>query len=565
MLRELSVQNLAVIEDVRVELQPGFCAWTGETGAGKTLLLEALSLLFGARGSADLLRKDADEMRVVGRFEIAQPQRLAALEEIVGGPFEDGQLILMRRLTRNGRSLAYVNDRPTTLTTLRSLGDYLIDIHGQHESRSLLQASYQLELLDAYGDLERERATYIEVAEALRQLRRRRNDLIARRQQRLRDLALVRFEREELDTANLTAGELNNLGQERERLSHTQALRQFATDACGRLYEQEGAFSETLGRLAREAQHWAAVDPQLASIATRLESLGNETQDLAQTLAGLAESWQADPQRLDHVELRMQQLRRLEAKYARPIEELIDYRIHLDTQEVALQKEEDDLEKVDSELATAFERLQQAGNDLSKKRQRVARRFSQQVQRELADLGMPEAKLHAALVPIDIGTDPATAEAPGSGLDQLELMLSANPGEEARPLRKVASGGELSRTMLAIKTVLAAHDQVGTLIFDEIDANIGGRLGDVLGAKLAALGKTHQVICVTHLPQVACFARRQWSIRKVRQGKRTTSRIELLADTDRLEELASMLRGEARGETTRKEAAAMLDAAKNAW
>jgi DNA repair protein RecN (Recombination protein N) len=261
----------------------------------------------------------------------------------------------------------------------------------------------------------------------------------------------------------------------------------------------------------------------------------------------------------------VQLLRRLEAKYGRPVEELIAYRHTLDGQEARLQQQENDRSTVQAELVEAFDRLRQAGAELSRQRQRVAKRLAVGAQRELADLGMADARLDAALEPVPLGGDPVAAEIPGWGLDQLELMLAANRGEPARPLRKVASGGELSRAMLALKTVLAGQDRVGTLVFDEIDANVGGRLGDVLGEKLAALGQTHQVICVTHLPQVASYARHQWSIRKVRRGKRTATTIELLDDRARLDELASMLRGEARGETTRQEAAAMLAAARRHW
>jgi DNA repair protein RecN (Recombination protein N) len=237
----------------------------------------------------------------------------------------------------------------------------------------------------------------------------------------------------------------------------------------------------------------------------------------------------------------------------------------LDEQEARLQSQEDDRAKIRSELTEAFGQLRQAGDDLSQQRQRVVKRFITAVQRELADLGMAEARLDAVLEPCLLGEDEVTAEVPAQGLERLEILLTANRGEPARPLRKVASGGELSRAMLALKTVLAAHDRVSTLVFDEIDANVGGRLGDVLGEKLATLGQTHQVVCVTHLPQVASYARHQWTIRKVRRGRRTITRIALLDDTERLDELASMLRGKSRGETTRKEAAAMLAAARQRW
>jgi len=565
MLRELSVQNFALIEDVRVELQPGFCAWTGETGAGKTLLLEALGLLLGERGSAELLRAGAEELRIVGRFESIPPELRAEITTILGAELEEDQMILSRRLTRAGRSYAYLNEQPVALSTLRQLGTYLVDIHGQRESQSLLQPAYQLRLLDAFGDLEVARQKYEGLAEGVRDLRRRLVVLDAERQQRQRELSLLRFEREELDRAALQPGELAELTQERDRLANAQALQSLAANVCLRLYDEEGSCFEQIGKLAREADALAPLDPALAEANQRLDSLSTEIQDLAETLRTLAPRWEADPARLEEVEERLRLLRRLETKYGRSLEELIAYRETLEPQEARLQQQEDDRSKLEAELVTIFGQLRQIGEELSGQRQRVAKRFASAVQRQLADLGMAEARLDVALEQGNLGEDPANAEIPTAGFDQLDLMLAANKGEPARPLRKVASGGELSRTMLALKTVLAAHDQVGTLIFDEIDANVGGRLGDVLGEKLAALGQTHQVICVTHLPQVASFARHQWTIRKVRRGQRTTTSIELLAGEERLDELASMLRGKSRSESTRKEAAAMLTAAMKRW
>jgi DNA repair protein RecN (Recombination protein N) len=441
----------------------------------------------------------------------------------------------------------------------------LVDVHGQRESLSLLEPSYQLQLLDAFGDLEKTRAAYTTLAERLRELRRRHATLTAERQQRQRELSLLRFEREELDNARLVAGELAELSRERERLAHAQALQSFAEAGCARLYDEEGSVFEHLGKLLREAQGWVALDANLAEVVQRLQGLSSETRDLAETLRSLGQRWQADPARREEVEDRLQLLRRLETKYGRGVDELIAYRATLDAQEKRLQDAEDERGAVEQEMVEVFAQLRRAGAELSKQRQKVARRFVAEVQKHLADLGMPEAQLDAVLEPAPLGDDPQTSDIPAHGLEQLELMLAANRGEPARPLRKVASGGEMSRTMLALKTVLAAHDQVGTLVFDEIDANVGGRLGDVLGSKLAALGRTHQVICVTHLPQVASFARHQWTIRKSRRGKRTVTTIQLLADGERVDELASMLRGEARGETTRQEAEAMLAAARKQW
>jgi DNA repair protein RecN (Recombination protein N) len=561
MLRELFVQNLALIEDVRVDLREGFCAWTGETGAGKTLLLEALGLLLGERGSAELIRAGAEELRITGRFDLADFEIRRKVEQYLQTHLDDGELILTRRLSHAGRSYAYINDQPVAVGTLRELGNLLVDIHGQRESQSLLEPAYQLELLDAYGQLNPLRQGYLEAAEQVRGLRRRHAHLSAERQHRLRELALYRFERDELDTAALRLGEVAELTRERELLVNTQALQAFAAEGCARLYDDEGSVVEQLGKLLREAQSWSALDSSIEELARRLQGLASEVQDVAETLRSLGQRWEADPGRLEEVDNRLHLLRRLETKYNRSIDDLIAYRATLEGKESGLQQQEEDLAGVQAELTTAFDRLRAVGSELSRQRHKVARKMAAETQGQLADLGMPEARLDVALEPVALGPDALTADVPAWGIDQLELTLAANPGEPARPLRKVASGGELSRTMLALKTVLAAHDHLGTLVFDEIDANVGGRLGDVLGQKLAALGRTHQVICVTHLPQVASYARHHWTIRKDRQGKRTVTTIQLLENEARLEELASMMRGDARGETTRQEAAAMLAAA----
>jgi DNA repair protein RecN (Recombination protein N) len=301
----------------------------------------------------------------------------------------------------------------------------------------------------------------------------------------------------------------------------------------------------------------------LQEVARRLEALRPEIQDLAETCRDLAEQFEADPARQEEVEQRIALLKKLQTRYGKSADELIAYRESLDAKEVSLQKEEDDLAGMDVELKSEWAELRRAANALSAARAKVAKKLAADAQSQLADLQMKQAKLEAVLEVKPLPDDPTAGEVPAAGIDHLEFMLTANPGEPARPLRKVASGGEISRAMLALKTVLAAHDPVRTLVvFDEIDANVGGRLGDVLGEKLAALGKSHQVLCVTHLPQVASYAAHQWTIRKTTSGKRATTSIAPLATREaRVEELALMLRGESRSETTRKEAAEMLRSA----
>jgi DNA repair protein RecN (Recombination protein N) len=564
MLRELSVQNLALIEDVRVELRPGFCAWTGETGAGKSLLLGALGLLLGERASTDLLRSGAEELRVTGVFELSHPdlkRRIAALLNTDPDALEN-QLLLARRVHRSGRSGAYINDQPVALATLRAVGSLLVDIHGQRESAALLDPSYQLDLLDAFGNLHDYKACYIEKAERLRLARKRWAELAAAREQRQRELSLVRFEREELDQARLEPGEREELTRERDRLANAQQLQAFAHTAYALLYEDEGSVHERIGRVQRDAESWADLDPELTETVTHLDGLLTQVKDVAQTLRRLGERWEADPERLAEVESRLQLLKKLESKYRKSIDELILYRLSLDDQESRLQAAEDDLSALEGEIQSLLQQTRDAALDLSRQRHKVAKKLAAEVEKQLADLGMPEAKLGTELTTKQLTLD----DIPATGIDHLELTLAANPGEPARPLRKVASGGEMSRTMLALKTVLAKHDHTATLVFDEIDANVGGRLGDVLGSKLAALGRSHQVICVTHLAPVASYAKHHWTIRKTKIKNRTVTQITPLQDEEqRLEELASMLRGESRTDSTRHEVQQMLQSARAAW
>src|SRR3954451_5192629 len=339
MLRELSVHNLALIEDVRVELRDGFCAWTGETGAGKSLLLGALGLLIGERGSADLIRTGSDELRVTGLFDLARPDLKRAVEATLEHELEDGHLIVARRLQREGGSKAYVNDTPVSVTLLRKLGELLVDVHGQRESHSLLEPSYQVQLLDAFGKLGDLRAAYDEQAARVRELRRRRADLFAKQEARQRELSLIRFEREELGAARLKPGEQAALVLERDRLTHAQALQEFTAGAAGRLYDEDGSVVEQLAKLLKEAQHWANLDPDLSEVAKRLDALAPEVRDIAETCRDLSERFEADPKRLDDVEKRLQQLRRLEAKYRKSADELIAYRDELDDREAGLARD----------------------------------------------------------------------------------------------------------------------------------------------------------------------------------------------------------------------------------
>jgi DNA repair protein RecN (Recombination protein N) len=563
-LRELSVQNLALIEDIQVELEPGFCAWTGETGAGKSLLLTALGLVLGGKASAELVRAGKAEARAAAVFEVASGSVRRALEEILGGPIEDDALIITRRVSAQGRSTAQVNGLPVTIATLQKLGEWLVDLHGQDEGRALLDPDRQRALLDAFGGLDEPLAAYQQARRAHDDLRRRRQRLIDEAQARHRERALLEFERDELAAADPRPGEHDELVRESQRLANAEALRHAAAVGYDQLYEADHSAQEILKRIARSLEPLADSVPELADAAAALERLADETREIAYGLRDLGQGWEDDPARLEEIESRLALYRRLAARFHCPPDELAARRAEADRRLAAIEQDEADLKHLDAPLAEAFEAMAQAAEALSNARRKTARDFGRAIQGRLKPLGLEKARLTVEVETRTLGDDPTAPSPPESGADRVEMFFLANPGETPRPLRKIASGGELSRVTLAAKTVLAGVDRVPTLVFDEIDTGVGGRLGAALGKTLAEIARHHQVVCITHLPQLASYARRQWVIRKRTERGRTRTTVTPLEEADRVAELAVMIRGESAAEGTRKEARAMLQEARDA-
>ncbi len=558
MLRELSVQNLALIEDVRVELEGGYCAWTGETGAGKSLLLTGLGLVLGGKASSDLVRAGKTEARAAAVFEVGEPALRAEVEALIGGPLDDDQVIVTRRILAQGRSAAHVNGLPVTVATLQALGARLIDVHGQHEHRALVDPDQQRTLLDTYGGLEPQLAAYREARTAHETLRRHRLELIQAAHDRQRHRALLEFERDELTAADPRAGEYDELTREAHRLASAEQLRSAAVEGYALLYEADHSAQGLLERVARLIEPIARSVPELAATVSDLQRLADETREAAYTLRDLGRDWDDDPARLEEVEARLAAYRRLATRFHCGTDDLAARLAAAEAELAAIERDESDLRSLDAPLAKAWSALKAAAGQLSNARQKSCKAFAQAIQRRLKPLGLAGAKLTALARAEPLGDDP-TASAPAvGGIDRIELLFSANPGEAPRPLRKIASGGELSRVTLAAKAVLAGADRVPTLVFDEIDTGVGGRLGAVLGKTLAELARHHQVICVTHLPQMASYARRQWVIRKQVERGRTRTTITPLDESDRVDELAAMLRGDSAAEGTRQEALAML-------
>lgn len=560
MLRELSVQNLALIEDVHVELEEGYCAWTGETGAGKSLLLTALGLVLGGKASAELIRSGKAEARAAAVFDLNGKGLRGEVAAILGGDdaLDDDALIVTRRISAQGRGGATVNGMPVTLATLQKLGERLVDVHGQQEGRALTDPDRQRELLDDYGGLADLLSAYRAARRAHEELRKKRQALIESAEARRRERALLEFERDELAAADPKVGEHDELTREAKRLSHADQLRQAATEGYALLYEADRSAQGLLKRVARSLEPMARDVPELAEASATLERLAEEAREVAFGLRDLGEGWDDDPSRLEDIEERLALYRRLSTRFHCSPDDLAARRLATEAQLAALDRDEADLLSLDAPLATAWAAVKQSAEKLTAARRKVSRDFAKAIQGRLKPLGLDGARLSVDVEPRELGDDPTAAAPAESGADRVEMLFSANPGEDARPLRKIASGGELSRVTLAAKAVLAAVDRVPTLVFDEIDTGVGGRLGSALGKTLAELGRHHQVICVTHLPQMASYARRQWVIRKKVERGRSRTTIALLSEEQRVAELAAMLRGDAAAEGTRKEAIAML-------
>lgn len=562
MLRELSVQNLALIEDVQVELEGGFCAWTGETGAGKSLLLTALGLVLGGKASADLVRSGKAEARASAVFEIEDQALRRELETILGGVLDEDALIVTRRVSSQGRSSAQVNGMPVTIATLQRLGEQMVDIHGQNEGRALLDPDRQRDLLDAFGALDEPLEAYRRARAAHDGLRRKRQALLDATQTRQRERALLEFERDELASADPRPGEHDELVRDSHLLANAEALRTAAAEGYDLLYEADHSAQEILKRVARSLVPLADSVPELSGAVATLERLADETREVAYSLRELGQSWEDNPARLEDIEARLALYRRLAARFHCTADELAARRVETEAKLASIERDEEDLEHLDAPVAEAFQALKSAAAELSAARRKTARDFGRAIQSRLKPLGLEKARLTVEVETRDLGDDPTAPSPPECGADCVEMLFLANPGEAPRPLRKIASGGELSRVTLAAKTVLACTDRVATLVLDEIDTGVGGRLGAALGKTLSELSLHHQVVCVTHLPQVACYARRHWVICKQTERGRTTTTITPLAEAERVGELAAMLRGDSAAEGTRQEALAMLQEAR---
>ncbi len=554
MLRELHISNLAVIADARIEFAAGLNCFTGTTGAGKSLVIGAIELLLGLRSPANMLRTGVDEGRVSGVFDIAGKARLAEIEAVTDQPLSNdgGELLLTRRVFASGRSSITLNGNPITLAMLKQVADALIDVHGQHDHQFLLKPSNQLSVLDEFGQLLPLREKYVLVWQRLGEARRELEVLSSGRSLRQQQLELHRFQLREIDAAEMQPREYEELSARATVLQNLGKLKKDASAVQGALYETDGSVLERLKMMVAVLAELAELDSSVKPIGQAVRDATLQLEESAFDLGRYLGKLELDPAEIAEVSDRLNTINRLVNKYGDSITSVLLYRDQIAAGIAELEKQSDDLSEFQRVIAPLEGELAELAEDLSTKRRGAAKRLAPQIDRQLAELGMEKA-----VFTIQLNRDQPAAV----GIDAVEFIVQTNPGQAAQPLRKVASGGELSRVMLSLKGVLAAGDRVSVLVFDEIDSNVGGRLGAVIGQKLRDLARHHQVLCITHLPQIACYADRHLTVRKTSKGKVTETSVRVMAGAERIEELAEMIGGQRITPTTRAQAQELLDAA----
>ena len=556
MLERLIIRDLALVERAEIAFARGLTAVTGETGAGKSLTVEALALIVGGRADADVVREGAKVCVVEAEFRLAgdAAKRAGALLEEWGLEYDGETLIVRREVSAEGRSRASVNQSTVTLANLKRLGEQLLDLHGQHEHQSLLRDGAALATLDRLAGLDPERARFAETLAALREaegeLARLRESLatFAERRDYLQTAAA------ELDDARLREGEEEELKTEGARLAHADRLRELMVLANERLAEGERAVVGSLGAARHAIEQAAALDSSLADALAQLTEASIAAQESARTLARYLDRLDADPERLEQVEQRRELYARLTRKYRRSLTELLAWRGEVAAELAQGADADRALATAEARVAKAEHACLTAGKSLSRKRGTAAREWSTALTKELRPLGFAHARVAFEVAPILDGR-PTPA-----GLDDVTLAFTANPGEPAKPLARIASGGELSRVTLALKCALEKRDRVDLLVFDEVDSGIGGAVAQSVGERLRSLSAHRQVICVTHLALIAALAGHHLAVSKRVTGGRTLASVAALEHAERIEELARMLAGDRVTDTTRRQARELLAA-----
>jgi DNA repair protein RecN (Recombination protein N) len=562
MLVQLHIENYALIDHVVVEFGPGLNILTGETGAGKSLIMGALGLVLGQRAQTDMIRAQGKRTLVEALFDIAAYPELQRLLKTLDIALDDAHLLLKRVITKNG-SRCYINANLATLGMLQDIGRHLVDILGQHHHHTLLQREQQLSLLDAFGKLEPDVSALRQAYQQYHDLERDCQRLRHSEQARLQRQDLIDFQLQEIDQAALHPDEEEQLKQERHLLQNAEKLNGLAQEAYVALYRRDLSALELMGMALDQLSQLAALDPQQESWGQALQESIYILEDVAHSLRDYSERMDVDPLRLQSVEERLALLARLKRKYGATIADILAHRDTIARERQSWDQHEERLETLEAERLKLRQALKSLAITLSDKRRQAAARLQGAVQQELQELNMSHPVFHInctlrhqAQGDFTVDTEPVALAA--DGIDEVTYLFSSNPGQAPKPLARIASGGELSRVMLALKSVLAREDQIPTLIFDEVDAGIGGQTAKVVGDKLRRIAHSHQIFCITHLPQIASHGDQHYRVEKSADAATTTTQLRTLTFDERIEEIARMSGGADITDVTRRHAAEML-------
>jgi len=549
LLQLLRIKNLALVEDLEWEIAPGFTAITGETGAGKSIIIGALQLLLGERADKSLVRTGADTCTVEAIFHGDDFAKWNARFEESGIEPCDNDLILKRSLSLSGTNRQFINGSPTTLANLKELGDDLVDLHGPHDHQSLLSPDRQLDLLDAFAAAGEAHDRFGKIFRQLRALEAEHAALNTAETAREQELDLLRHQVNEIALANLSAEEEAQIESRYRLARNSRRLIEIASAVATKLSEADDAILSQLGETQKLLRELEKLDRSMATAANIHETAVVELSEIARDLGRYAENLDLDPEQLTALEQRVSLFESLKRKYGATIPEVIAFGERAAERMRKIEGRDEELQRLTSEIATHSAELRRAGEALRKLRAKAAPKLSEMVRRNLRDLGFKQSQFEAKM---------SQMETPrASGFDAVDLLFSPNPGEPLKPMRAIASSGEISRLMLAIKSALAAQDAVPLLVFDEIDANVGGEIAHAVGARMRELAKRHQVLCITHLPPVAAAATSQFVVTKEVRGGRTFTQLREVSGKVRREEIARMLGG--KSDEALKLAAAMLD------
>ncbi|HAX61417.1 MAG TPA: DNA repair protein RecN [Elusimicrobia bacterium] len=555
MLQTFLIKNFAIISDLMIDFGDELNILTGETGAGKSIIIDALGLILGDRANAKIVGKNAPNCELTASFNIENLKSLKKLLAEIGVPQEDS-LIIKREITADGRTKCFINGSIASVGMLQTISSALVDIHGQHEHQSLTKPDSQRDMLDRYGNLEKLKLEISDNFEKFTSIKNRLYELTNSEKDRIQKLDLYKYQLKEIEEAKLSEMDENGLENEINRLTNAEKLFNYAGDIYSLLYESDGSAVEKLGIAKKQLENLAAIDRHEFENIAIINRAVEDVKSLADTFRQYKDSVEFNPKRLEEIILKIELIKKLKRKYAPTVKEILEYADNIKKQIMFFEKADENIAKLEKDVKSAEVKLKKLSLELSEKRTSIAKKLSKEIEAELMELGMAKSKF---FISIEKETDETgNYHFKSSGIDRIEYKIAANVGEDLKPLKMVASGGEMSRVMLAIKTVLAKADDTPTLIFDEIDAGLSGPMGQVVGKKLSVLSKNHQILCITHLPQLAAFSSEHFHISKIVADGKTKTLVSKLNADEKVAELSRMLGGGRESETSIKHAKELI-------